>query len=135
MRFRVLLTVLLTVTLGSHRPVSCSGTDKVPPSDINPECNVLKEPRDPNITPPRLIEGRWPEEPRDGSGDSKVWVMIRVDVEGRVGETVLCYTSNSTYAFKVMNAVRKFRYRPATLAGKPVEYRLLIVTTRKLRYN
>lgn len=124
--FVALVIVLPSFALAGDK--GASGEPTLPPG-FSDKCKAnLGEP-DPNAKPPRRISGSVPLDARDGSRDNKVWVLITVNEKGRVEDPMLCYTNNSDYAFKYIAAVRKWRYRPATLNGEPIAVKLIVSTT------
>lgn len=127
--------LLLAAFAGLAGTTHAASGDGVPWSKFKSECREQHESPDPITNQPVLVKGVWPDAPRDGRGDNTVWVMIRVGTDGRVKSPVLCYTNNSTYAMKVIEAVRHWQYKPATRDGLPIEAHVFVATTMKTRHT
>jgi TonB family protein len=75
-------------------------------------------------TPPKGKELQSPEYPSGEKDGGYVLVSFTVDVDGRVKEIQVREATNSAFEAAVVAAVRKWRFDPAELEGKPVAVRI-----------
>jgi len=83
------------------------------------------------VAPPELVEKVnpvYPEEMRAARATGKVILQAVIDEEGMVSAVeVLRGSSHAPLDNAAVDAVRQWRYRPATLEGKPVKVYFTVV--------
>jgi len=75
-------------------------------------------------TEPKLINRTSPNYPPHELEDANagaVEVIFMVDKTGKTFEPILGYTSKPQFGIYALNAIKNYRYKPATLNGKPID--------------
>ncbi|MEJ2435200.1 MAG: TonB family protein, partial [Pseudolabrys sp.] len=97
--------------------------DRAEPSREEPAERSGSEPEpEPVVTPPEPIatEASYP---RGASGNASVMLELVIDAQGRVTRA-LAISGERPFAAHAVAAARRWRFRPATRDGKPVEAKL-----------
>jgi hypothetical protein len=83
---------------------------------------------DANVTPPVVVRQDIPRIPQSllAMARSRGLVDVVVDELGRVVGFTVRSSIHPTYDAQILTAARDWKYKPATLNGKPVKYRRLI---------
>ncbi|HTY42381.1 MAG TPA: energy transducer TonB [Thermoanaerobaculia bacterium] len=98
----------------------------LPPDQLAAQCRTRPQNTDPEVTPPRLIHRVEPAiSPTD---PSPVFVCLDavVTTDGRVTELKVLKSGGGAMDVAALNAVRQWRYAPATRNGVPIAYPLNI---------
>ena len=66
------------------------------------------------------VEPAYPEVPRRANMGGRVTVQAVIGLDGNVESAEVFASTNSLFNQAALDAVRKWRYRPATMNGKPV---------------
>jgi TonB family protein len=75
------------------------------------------------VAPPEVLE-QIAAEPPEGAGPGTVGLEVLVDEDGRSAEVTVVSSDNPALDEAAVAAVRQYRWRPATVEGKPVKVRL-----------
>jgi TonB family protein len=101
-----------------------------------PEPAVPAPPRvytadDENVRAPTPVRQKMPSVPSTltRSANSRGIVEVIVDEEGRVESATIRLSIHRVYDTMILDAAKDWRYRPATVAGKPVKYKKMIQVT------
>jgi TonB family protein len=88
---------------------------------------------EPGVNPPTTIRQDLPPVPANVviTARDKGLLDIVIDEQGRVASMALRSRVHPVYDSMLLNAVRDWKYRPATYKGKPVQFRKLIQFTLK----
>ncbi len=99
-----------------------------PPAPAGPIPGKIYTADDENVTPPVVIRQDIPGIPQMMIAMSRPrgLVDIVIDELGRVVSMTMRGSIHPTYDGQVLSAARDWKYKPATLNGKPVRYRRLI---------
>jgi TonB family protein len=99
------------------------GTFKHPDAPSIPEAIFVAQ--GPDVKAPELIHKQNPERPGTANaiGESMVVVRILIDVDGVVRHPRIVQSPAPALAYAAFEAVRHWRFRPATLDGKPMPVR------------
>jgi hypothetical protein len=90
-------------------------------------------PDDPGVVPPAVIKQRLPDLDAKVAVDARQGVLeILINENGDVEMAALRVPVHPKYDQLVLEAARGWRYKPATVDGKPVKYRKLITISVKL---
>lgn len=104
-----------------------------PPAPSAPAVPVIYAGDEPGVVPPVTIRQEMPSVP--GSIMTTVrergLLEIVIDEQGRVISMALRSRVHPVYDSMLLTAVRDWKYRPATMRGKPVQFRKLIQFTVK----
>ncbi len=100
----------------------------------------VAEKRDPmlvaaGVTPPvlvRKVEPVYPAAARSAAQKGKVIVQCVIEEDGTVSRVKILKSEAPSLDKSVVDAVRQWRYKPATLQGKPVPVFFTVVVTFKL---
>jgi len=90
----------------------------VPP----PARPVLYSPADRDVVPPRVIDQSIPAFPGPVRSPREGVVEVVIDDRGGVAESVVLEPLGEPYDELTLAASRRWQYRPATLAGRPVAF-------------
>lgn len=89
---------------------------------------------DPRITPPILIPSTralpaYPALARLARVEGTVWLLIVIERDGRVGEVEVTRSPDPRYGFDLaaIEAVKRWRYRPAVIGGRPVAVQASVI--------
>jgi hypothetical protein len=110
----------------------------VPASMPAPAAVVVKRttpygPDDPGVVPPGVVKQRLPDLDAKLAVDARQGVLeVVINEAGEVESAALRVPVHPRYDPMVLDAARGWRYKPATVDGKPVKYRKLITITVKL---
>jgi TonB family protein len=91
-------------------------------------------PSDPNLRPPaatKRVEPMYPGQARLSGVSGNVFTESVIDRSGSVRDIWLLKAPSATLAYCAMEAVRQWKFRPATLDGQPVDVRFALV----VRFN
>jgi TonB family protein len=88
-----------------------SDADWTPPFEANGRC--------PAVLPPKPLATPLPALPKAGRGNLKIRFVIGVD--GRLHKLAVVNSAGRTADSKAFNALRQWRYEPATCNGVPME--------------
>ena len=91
-----------------------------PGSDAFPESTAGLEP--PVVIPSTRVHPDYPEIARKAKVGGSVLLLIVIDQDGRVGSIEVLDSPDSRFGFDLaaIEAVKRWRYRPARLGGRPV---------------
>ena len=78
------------------------------------------------LTKPRLLSGKSPRFPPGGTIEGICRLSVIVEANGKPGAIQVARTLRADYDEKAIKAVRKYRFAPGTLEGKPVEVRIYV---------
>jgi TonB family protein len=86
---------------------------------------------DENVRAPTPVRQKMPSVPSTltRSANSRGIVEVIVDEEGRVESATIRLSIHRVYDTMILDAAKDWRYRPATVAGKPVKYKKMIQVT------
>ena len=90
--------------------------------------------REPFDTPPKpvdLVSPQYPSALKDQGTGGEVTVAFTVDTSGRVQDVEVREASNPEFGEAALEAVRRWRFKPAMRDGEPVEVRI----AQKLTFN
>jgi tetratricopeptide (TPR) repeat protein len=120
------LSVAAAVPPPPPAPKPAASVAQSAPPPVSPARVYL--PEDAGVVPPVAIRQELPRVPNAISQQtrSRGLLEIVVDELGRVAGITMRLSIHPVYDTLVMTAARDWRYRPATLGGKPVKYRKLI---------
>jgi hypothetical protein len=82
---------------------------------------------DTDVTPPTLIRPQLPSQP--APGETTGYFEILVNERGAVEQVKLVSPTGHYHDRMLVPAAKAWRFRPATLNGRPVKYRTLIPIT------
>lgn len=104
-----------------------------PPAPVAPAVPKIYSGEEPGIVVPQTIRQELPPVPASimTTVREKGLLDIVIDEEGRVVSMALRGRVHPVYDSLLLNAVRDWKYRPAMLQGKPVQFRKLIQFTVK----
>ena len=76
----------------------------------------------PVVIPSTRVHPNYPEIARKARLDGSVLLLIVIDKDGRVGEIEVIASPDARFGFDLaaIDAVKRWRYRPARLGGRPV---------------
>lgn len=121
---------LLGVMLASFGAIRCGSAppqpNPLPPDQLAIQCRTRPQNADPEVTPPRLIHR---VEPRVSPADpSPVFVCLDavVATDGSVTELKVLKSGGGAMDMAALEAVRQWRYAPATRNGVPISFPLNI---------
>jgi hypothetical protein len=90
-------------------------------------------PDDPGVVPPAVIRQRLPDLDAKMAVDARQGVLeVLINENGDVEMAALRVPVHPRYDALVLDAAKGWRYKPATVDGKPVKYRKLITITVKM---
>lgn len=114
-----------TATQGSQ-PAPSHGADA--PPDQAAAAGPLYDASATEVTPPvaQRTDVRIPDELRRGLPTSDVIAEVVVSAKGTVESVTVRQSTNSVLSALVSRAAKDWRYRPATKAGVPVRYRMMV---------
>jgi TonB family protein len=115
--------VFLTVTTSFNLPSSAPGAADAPlrvGGDVKPPVLVFK------------VDPEYPAEARRQRIRGLVVIEAVIDSDGRVHSTRLLQSANPLLDEAALEAVRLWRYQPATRDGKPVRVFLIVTTSFNL---
>lgn len=129
---------LATAAAAPPAPPPAERTVEARPEPVKEAPKQPQEPRiystaDTEVTPPVIIRQDVPAVPGSITGltrDKGVLEFV-IDEQGRVVSIVIRARIHPVYDSVLMNAAKDWRYRPATLNGKPVRFRKLLQVTIK----
>jgi hypothetical protein len=116
MRVVIVVALLLAACAGQPAPTFSAAVDPV-------KCEDVKS--DPRIKPPELIHRTPPNTSMNARG--VVTVDLLVNAKGEV-EGVCSEEGPEDLVVAVVDAASRWRFRPATLDGKPVPFRFHLTT-------
>ncbi len=96
---------------------------------LGSRCDAYQPEPDPEVTPWRRLQGRNPAAPRDGSKAGVACAEVTIDIEGSVVDPQIVYTTHRVFARRFLEALRQWRYEPATRDGEPTEVRIVLSAT------
>jgi hypothetical protein len=96
----------------------------VTPRSAVPPANGVYSPDTPGVNPPVLVRPQMPREPAPGD-DTGYFDMI-VDEKGLVEQVKLISPRRRYHDRMLVAAAKAWQFRPATLEGQPVKYRILV---------
>lgn len=103
------------------------------PAPAVPAAPTIYAGGEPGVVPPVTIRQELPPVPASvvSTVREKGLIDIVIDEQGRVTSMALRGRVHPVYDSMLLNAVRDWKYKPATLRGKPVQFRKLIQFTVK----
>lgn len=106
-------------------------TPPPPPAPAKPAEPQIFVGGEPGLVAPVAIRQVLPNVPAAIAGMTKDrgFLEVTIDEQGRVGAVALRTAIHPMYDTLLLNAAREWKYRPATVNGKPVSYRKLIQIT------
>lgn len=125
---RRLSQALSATTLLSCSSAGLEQTTRTPPEhgSLLAECGSYRIELDPSVVAPRPFRRTPPKPLRTGPRSAVACVEVTVDVDGRVLNPEVIYTSDSDFAANVVEALKDWRYEPATRDGVAVAVRTLL---------
>lgn len=74
-------------------------------------------------TPARIRQGNWPSLPRRLARRTPVemTILCRIDKNGKLVDAIVQRTEDDAFNSFVLNAIKRFRFEPAKVEGKPVD--------------
>jgi hypothetical protein len=117
LRSLIVLTVLLAACAGQPAPGFSAAVDPL-------KCDEVKS--DPRVKPPELIHRTPPNTSMNARG--VVIVDLLINAKGEV-EGVCSEEGPEELVVAVVDAASRWRFRPATLDGKPVPFRFHLTTS------
>jgi Gram-negative bacterial TonB protein C-terminal len=110
------------------KPTAPPAAAPPPVAPAGPIPGKIYTPDDENVTPPVVIRQDIPGIPQTmiAMARPRGLIDIVIDELGRVISMTMRTSIHPTYDVQVLSAARDWRYKPATLNGKPVRYRRLI---------
>jgi hypothetical protein len=96
----------------------------VTPASLVIPPNGIYSPETPGVTPPVLTRPQMPREP--APGDDTGYFEIVVDEKGLAEQVKLISPRRRYHDRMLVAAAKAWQFRPATLEGRPVKYRLLV---------
>jgi protein TonB len=127
MRFRKILpllafTLFATVTAPKYASAQETATQKASSTDAPLTAGG-------EVLPPILTHSVEPKLPRNRSAktlDAVVLVGLVVDTAGKPSNIHIVRSDDSEFDKAAMTAVAKYRFKPATLHGQPVSFKLQV---------
>ena len=112
----------------SFRELSQAAHDAAPPPAV-PIAGRIYGPDSPGITPPVTVSQVVPPAPKEAlqSDEATVTLELVIDQAGGVKSALMLKGLLPAYDEQLVEAARKWRFRPARLGGSPVLYRHAIV--------
>jgi hypothetical protein len=106
-------------------------TPPPPPAPAKPAEPQIYVGGEPGLVAPVAIRQVLPNVPAAIAGMTrdKGFLEVIIDEQGRVGAVALRAAIHPMYDTLLLNAAREWKYRPATMNGKPVRFRKLIQIT------
>jgi TonB family protein len=117
MRSLIVLTVLLTACADQPAPGFSAAVNPLKCEDVKP---------DPRVKPPEIVHRTPPNASMNASG--VVTVDLLINAKGEV-EGVCSEEGPEELVVAVVDAASRWRFRPATLDGKPVPFRFHLTTS------
>lgn len=145
-----LIVAAFVIAMGSSSLHSmCFAQETAPasqdsPEAKNPDQSVPPAPKTQNsgiyhvgggVTPPTVIHAVDPKYPGDGvlqSGDNICVVELVVDEKGKPQDVHVWKSVNPKLDANAVQAVQKYRFKPATFQGRPVPVRIAIKVNYRL---
>lgn len=87
---------------------------------------ALAEPAGEAPVPIRTVAPSYPEQLKDAGVSGVVVVRVVVDERGNVTNPVVEKSTNEAFNESAINAVAKWRFKPATQGGKPVSAKVAV---------
>jgi hypothetical protein len=112
---------------GGSAPAAAAAAVSTPNVVTSPSSNTSYDASDPTVTPPVAINRSTPTWTRPELLRYTAFqgvLEIIVGEQGNVIAAAMLKPFQSTYDSVLVNAAKKWTFRPATLAGRPVKYRL-----------
>jgi TonB family protein len=122
--FKVLLTAI-ALGLASCSGVSAPTTTR----DMEADCKSYQLPNNPDVTPPKLIQGGQPKVPETGPRGGFVCVRATISTSGTVIDPVVVKTDNQDFAQAFLRALPEWRYEPATRGSAKVPFRITLFSS------
>jgi hypothetical protein len=97
-----------------------------PKSVDTPSAGPIYGSEDGNVVPPAVVYQALPPFPPSGVKRGQGTLALVVDQNGAVETATMVGQLNAAYDSRVLEAARKWRYKPATLDGVPVRYRRIL---------
>ncbi len=124
-------------TLASgFRELSATAAAPPPPAPPPPVPVVAEPPRpatpriysadDVDVVPPTVIRQTLPPFPLGPAPAGRGALAVVVDETGAVESAAMLVSMNAAYDRTLMDAARGWRYKPATLNGRPVKFRRIV---------
>ncbi len=103
--------------------LACAST---PGASPEARCRSYALPNNPDVVPPRLIQGPHPSPPQQGSGSGSVCVRATITESGSVVDPVVVQTDDEAFAAAFVSVLSSWRYEPATRGAAKVVYHAAI---------
>ena len=147
------LSDIRTLATGFHELSVAAATPALPPEPAMPPASepvvtaaaapepppVVPDPTrtygadDANVVPPTTLRQRLPEIQAKLTPAPKSGVLeVIIDEAGNVESALLRVSIHPQYDRQVVDAARGWRYKPATIDGRPVRYRKIVTIALKL---
>jgi TonB family protein len=135
---RVLAQGFLDLSAAAAAPPSPPAPKKedpppAPPAPSTPPSNHVFGSEDAGVIPPEPVKQEVPRVPTQISSQvrDRGILEVVVDEQGRVTSLAIRSSLHPLFDSQLLAAARDWRYRPATLNGKPVKFRKLVQITVK----
>jgi TonB family protein len=128
---RTLVTGFLDLSVAASAPPPAPPKPPVvvpPPPVPQPDPNRIYTMEDKDVTPPVVIRQEMPRllPAMTMQARERGIVEVVIDEQGRVTNVAVRASVQPMFDAELLAAGREWRYRPATLSGKPVRYRKMI---------
>lgn len=128
---RTLVTGFLDLSVAASAPPPAPPKPPVvvpPPPVPQPDPNRIYTMEDKDVTPPVVIRQEMPRllPAMTMQARERGIVEVVIDEQGRVTNVAVRVSVQPMFDAELLAAGREWRYRPATLSGKPVRYRKMI---------
>lgn len=108
----------------SPAPAPGAGIPNVVPAPLVAPPDQVYSPATPGVSPPVLMRPQMPREP--APGDDTGYFEIVVDEKGSAEQVKLISPRRRYHDRMLVAAAKAWQFRPATLDGRPVKYRVLV---------
>ncbi|MFH2005419.1 MAG: TonB-dependent receptor [bacterium] len=127
----------VSALLGAARRATAAPSRAQPQPQPQPKSQPQSQPRHrPRVRYPKLLKfvpAPYPEKARRSGLEGVVRMHVTVDSSGAVAGVVVVQSVSPELDAAAVGAVRQFRYRPASVDGKPVSVKITVAYPFRLR--